>query len=78
MTFRDKKTVNITIIYQPDILNFSVGISNNPMSSDKLHRAVWIIGNSYSVCEEAQPLWRLTSTLYVNTPDLNPDPLEFF
>jgi hypothetical protein len=37
-TLRDQK--QFTIRYQPNILNFSIGISNNPMSSEKLNRAV--------------------------------------
>lgn len=60
----------------PNILSFSIGISYNPMPFKKLNRALWVIGDSDSICKEIVFFRRLTPTFYVHTPYLNSDPLK--
>lgn len=58
------------------MLSSSIAISDDPVPSKKLNRAVRVVGDSYSICKEILAFRRLTSAFYVYTPNLNPDALE--
>jgi len=56
-------------------LDLPVGISYDPMPSQKLHWAIWIVGYPNPICKEVLPFRRLATSHNVHTPNLDTDPL---